>query len=396
MPSVTRVAVVVLTPRGRRHATLLREGLIGDVDVFAPSCVVGDCRPFAVNAGHSLPDDPRERRFPTVETGLFGWVGPLRAVLPTLWSDYDALVMIMAAGIVTRLVGPLASDKRRDPAVIVVDEAARFAIPVLGGHEAGANALPARVATLLDATPVITTASDARGLPAVDQIGANLGWTIASREHLTRAAAAVVRGQTVAVVQDAGEADWWTPFGSWPDHFQPCRDASELLAADPAAVLIISDRITPEFATTPGVPTVVYRPRSLIAGIGCRRGTSAEAIAGFVSHVFAKHGLATASLAAIATVTLKADEPGLIAYAHDLGIPLLAYAPDVLDGLAGIETPSARVLSKIGIAAVAEPAALHAAAASKLLVTKQIGPGITVAAARRSEFSRFDRRHQPT
>jgi cobalt-precorrin 5A hydrolase len=85
----------------------------------------------------------------------------------------------------------------------------------------------------------------------------------------------------------------------------------------------------------------------------------------------------------VATVTLKADEPGLIAFAAARGLPLIAFPPEQLAGLPGIERPSERVRSKIGIAAVAEPAALRAAGAARLLVPKQTGPGVTVALARR-------------
>jgi len=99
--------------------------------------------------------------------------------------------------------------------------------------------------------------------------------------------------------------------------------------------------------------------------------------------VMADHGLAEASLAAVATVMLKVDEPGLIAFARARGLPLVAFPADQIADQPGIETPSERVRAKVGIAAVAEPSALRAAGASRLLVPKQKGPGITLALARR-------------
>ena len=120
-----------------------------------------------------------------------------------------------------------------------------------------------------------------------------------------------------------------------------------------------------------------------MVGIGCRRGTALETIDAWVEKVFAEHGLARKSLAAVATVTFKVDEPGLLAFASERGVPLVAFPPEQLADQAGIETPSERVRSKIGIAAVAEPAALRAAGAARLLVPKQKGPGVTLAVARR-------------
>lgn len=70
-------------------------------------------------------------------------------------------ILLMAAGIATRYLAGLPHSKHTDPAVVVLDEACRFAIPILGGHEGGANALAYRVAAVTGATPVITTATEA-------------------------------------------------------------------------------------------------------------------------------------------------------------------------------------------------------------------------------------------
>jgi len=376
-----KTAVVVLSRNGLQLARRLREGQGDEVTIFAPSCVVDVCGGQGEDT-QGLPSSPSSRFFATSEAGEFGWVGPLRTVFPTIWEEHQAIVAVMAVGIVVRLSGPLLGDKRRDPAVVVVDDAGRFAVSLLGGHGAGGNALAQAVAETLGAVPVITTASEARGVPAVDRIGLEFGWTIERAENLTRVAAAVVRGETVAVWQDAGSPDWWRSFGPWPHHFTRLHSWNQLATLEPRALLVISDRILPQ--DLPGKSTVVYRPPSLVAGIGCRRGTTTETITQWVDHVFAVRGLAHQSLAAVATVTLKADEPGLLAFASERGVPLVAFPPAQLANQPGIETPSERVRAKVGIPAVAEPSALRAAGASRLLVPKQKGPGVTVALARRT------------
>ena len=313
-------------------------------------------------------------------------------MFPTFWGEFDAIVGVMALGIVVRLAGPLASDKRTDPAVVVVDDAGRFAVSVLGGHGAGANELARDVARVLGATPVVTTASEARGLPAVDLVGRDLGWKIERAENLTRVAAAVVRGQTVAVWQDAGATDWWRPFGAWPENFvrlerlgRPRRDRPGRRPGHlrPGRARRTACRPTGRSSTG---RRRSWRGSAASGGRPARRSTPGSIT------VFSAHGLAPGSLAAVATVTLKADEPGLIAFAAGRGVPLVAFPPEELADQPGIETPSERVRSKIGIAAVAEPAALRAAGAAKLLVTKQKGPGVTVAVARRGRNEEFIRR----
>lgn len=372
-------AILILTRDGLDLARRLRDARPDRTAIYGPSCVVGACA-----GGNAASDAPAPEVFATAEPGVCGWLGPLRRVFPALWERHDEIIAVMALGIVVRLVGPLAVDKRRDPAVVVVDDAGRFALSVLGGHGAGANALAHWVASTLGAQPVITTASDVHGFPAVDQIGRSLGWTLERAENLSRVAAAVVRRETVAIWQDAGTPDWWRPFGPWPDHFVRLRSWDGLAAARASALLVISDRLWDESAGHRlRDRTLVYRPPTLVAGIGCRRGTSLEAIADWTETVLTAHGLAPHSLAALATVTLKVDEPGLLAFAAARGLPLVAFPPADLAGQPGIETPSERVLSKIGIPAVAEPAALRAAGTSKLLVTKQKGPGLTLALARK-------------
>jgi cobalt-precorrin 5A hydrolase len=300
-----------------------------------------------------------------------------------LWEAHNAIIAIMALGIVVRLAGSLARDKRSDPALVVVDDAGRFAVSVLGGHGAGANALAEETALILGATAVVTTASDAHGLPAVDRIGRQWGWAVEQTENFTRVAAAVVRRESVAVWQDAGSPDWWRPFGPWPPHFHRLERWENLTRLRASALIVISDRLTPSDLAVPRDRMLHFRPPTLVAGVGCRRGTACEAIDDWAEQVFARNGLAPLSLAAVATVHLKLDEPGLIAFARRRGVPLVGLPADHLAATPGIERPSERVRSKIGIAAVAEPAALRAAGAARLVVPKQIGAGVTLAVARR-------------
>jgi cobalt-precorrin 5A hydrolase len=375
-----KTAVLVLTKNGLRLARQIADVHSGPVVVYGPACVVGHCElarpPDRSPAGFSLTG-----AFATDDPIVFGWRGPLRRFLPSVWNEVDAVVAIMALGIVVRLVGPLVKDKKTEPAVIAVDDRGRFAISVLGGHSANANALAREIARAIHAIPVVTTASESHGLPAVDLIGRDLGWKIERTENLTWVAAAVVRQEPIGVFQDAGARDWWLPFGDWPEHFVRVQTWEELAAIRSSAVLAISDRVIPR--DVPQDHIVVYRPPSLVAGVGCKRGTTAETIARFVGEVFADHGLAQSSLSALATVSLKADEPGLVEFAEKNALPLVAFGPGELADQPGVENPSAKVKNLLGIASVSEAAALRAAGAVRLLVPKRKGAGITLAVARR-------------
>lgn len=85
----------------------------------------------------------------------------IKNTIAGIFSKYDGHIFIMAIGIVVRAIKDLAKDKHKDPAVVVVDEGAHYAVSLLSGHEGGANELAARAASVLNADAVITTKSDA-------------------------------------------------------------------------------------------------------------------------------------------------------------------------------------------------------------------------------------------
>lgn len=330
----------------------------------------------AAPAARAAADVPAARVFPL----------PMREALARTFGAYGGHVFVLAAGATVRLVAPLLAGKRSDPAVVCLDEAGRFAVALLSGHAGGANALAAEVARAVGATPVITTASDALGTLRVDLLGAERGWTMEDPgAQATRVAAAVVNGQPVLVLDEAG-GGWWPEGTPLPAGVTVARSAAGGEAARFAGVIAITDR------AAGGDPllsrAVLWRPPTLAVGVGCDRGAPAEAVHEAVADALARHGLAEASVSAVATIDVKRDEAGIVALAARLGRPLRLYPAEELAGVPGVESPSAAVLRRVGTRSVAEAAALLAAGAPRLLVRKQLhrhaasGRAVTVAIAR--------------
>ena len=122
-----------------------------------------------------------------------------------MFSTHDPIVFMISVGAVVRLIAPYLHSKAEDPAVLVVDESGKFVIPVLSGHQGGANACAEQIAAWLGAIPVITTASDVGQTLAVDILGRELSWRIeAPKINITRVSAHVVNGDPVALVQETG------------------------------------------------------------------------------------------------------------------------------------------------------------------------------------------------
>lgn len=191
-----------------------------------------------------------------------------------LFAAHRLLVAVVSLGAVVRLIAPHLGDKQHDPGVVVVDEAARFVIPVLSGHLGGANALAGQLAARLGATAVLTTASDARQTLAVDLLGREFGWQLqpsgdarADHDTLVRVAAAMVNDEVVALVHEAarpGQTDWWRGHANGRSGPRPAHllvlSAAELAQCPATALLWISPRPLPaELAARFAGRVLIYR-----------------------------------------------------------------------------------------------------------------------------------------
>jgi cobalt-precorrin 5A hydrolase/precorrin-3B C17-methyltransferase len=299
-----------------------------------------------------------ERAWP--DTRLYE--GKPKQALQQAWNECDGIVLFLATGGAVRLVAPLLDDKHNDPGVVCVDDAGRFAVALAGGHGGGANALAQRVASSLGGIPVVTTASDAVGVPALDSLGAALGFKVEDDSDLAAVGAALVSGEPVRLVS---ERRW--PLGPLPENVVRAEEPEP-------PVILISDR-------TVGVPrpAVVYRPPSLVAGIGCSRGAEVGEILDLLDRSLREAGLSKKSLASLASVEAKSDEAGLLEAAQKLGVPLRFYAARELSAME-VPNPSTVVEGAVGTPSVAEASVL--AGGAELLLEKRKSQNATVAIGR--------------
>ncbi|MXZ91965.1 MAG: hypothetical protein F4W95_03370 [Chloroflexi bacterium] len=317
---------------------------------------------------------------------------PLRPVLQSLFVNRDALIVFLPVGAAVRLLAPVFAGKKMDAAVVCVDDGGHYAVSVLSGHVGGADELARRVGESIGAQPIITSASNALNVTALDLVGRKLGWRIeASPKNLTRASAAVVNGEPVALWLDPATETSWPDDSPLSDGIVIVDNPDDATVGGYAAMLIVSDRsLLPEA----NHPIVIYRPPTLVAGVGCRRGVDAAHLRELLTNTLQKHGLSRQSITKIATAELKADEPGIIELADWLGVPLQTYAdnelnatarrePDPADTARGLSRPTASAASDLlGVFGVAEPAAMLAAGTSGVIVPRTKSDRATIAFAR--------------
>ena len=350
-------AIVAISRRGTALAARVRDGLGDGATLYA------------------------ERRYAGDAENAVAFELPVRPLVGRLFAECERLVLMMPVGAAVRLLASHIGDKHTDAAVVCIDDGGRFAVSLLSGHVGGGDALAERVADAIGAIAVITSASHVLGTLAVDLLSSEFGWRIeADSAMVTRASAAVVNGEPVGVYQDAGVRDWWDANMPLPPNIKVCESV-DALGRFPN-VLLISDRVdVSDRAAALGPETlVIYRPRSLVVGIGSRRGVEVGELEGLLLETFAAEGLAVGSIRCIATAELKRDEAAIGLLAERLGVPVRYFGAEELNATPG---PSGASESQrlLGIVGVAEPAAMLASG-GKIIVPKVRSAAATLAVAR--------------
>lgn len=300
-----------------------------------------------------------------VTAGLFNRLG---TALEKDFKHYDGHICIFSTGIAVRLLAPLLHSKLNDPAVVVMDDRGLHAISLISGHLGGGNELAHRAAGATGATPVITTATDVNALPSIDMIAQKCGFVIENPQLIKTVNMAFLKREKVALVDPL-----------------PClvKSLCEEFLEEPGqsgkktVFIQCSDKVEP-------VPreTLVLRPKSLVAGMGCNRGTDQAELWALLCDSFEKHGLSLQSLAALGTTEVKADEPGLLDLARSLDVPILFYDKETLNSVKNIQNPSKTVEKFLGVKSVCEAAAILASHNGKLVVPKIKKGNATLAVAR--------------
>lgn len=354
-----RIAIFTLTRQALKLGLKIK-GLIPNVDVYGKDWGEGDYVIY-------------DRGFNQMVRGAF--------------YTYDALVFIMATGIVVRSISPYVSSKLEDPAIVVMDEKARNTISFLCGHLNGANALTLKIAGLLNSNPVITTASDVNDTLSVDMIAKNNHLILRDMEGAKNVTSLIVNGFRVAVVTDKPikeklpenmfyikhRAAYTGCIESMNGETEKCQeeDYDGVIFIDSRRIDIIDK------------PYVNLIPKNLILGIGCRRGTSSERIEEAIQQLFRETNLHMDALKSVATINVKSDEAGLIEAVANLNVPIQFFSKEEIEPVEAMFNQSDFVKETVGVGSVSEASAylagkLNRFAQSQFIVRKRIIDHITL------------------
>jgi len=354
-----KTAIWVITPNGTKLAELLSRNL-SESDVYI------------------------SRKIAPAPIGHLSFQ-TLSETLNQKFKRYSGHIFIMSTGIVVRVIAPLIKNKIEDPAVVVVDDQANHAISLLSGHLGGANALTQKVANIIGADPVITTATDVNSVPAIDVLAKEMNLLIENSGAIKTVNMALLKSEKIFVHDPFGFLANYLPhiepftYSATTKHLKKFGRLNEFEGRPGIYVDDIIVDLPPE--------VLVLRPASLMAGIGCNRNTAMEEMKALLADVFETHNLAPSSLTSLASIDVKSDESGLLSLAENLNLPLIFYNRQELNQVKEIKNPSIVVEKHVGVKSVCEASAILTARGGALIVPKQSTKNVTVAIARMNFLS---------
>ena len=285
----------------------------------------------------------------------------------------DALVFVSAAGIAVRAIAPYVKDKFDDPAVVQIDEAGAFVVPLLSGHVGGANELARMLADCCGAQVAISTATDVNGLFAVDEWAHGQGLVICERALAKAVSSALLEGVPVGFVSDF-EIEGELPNGLVWSAENDC-DLGICVSYDETA--------------RPFEKTLHLVPRDIVVGAGCRKGTEATHFAQQLLQVLASRGISVRAVQVLASIDVKKDEEALLEFARVHGCDLVFFSAEELQELEWEFSHSPFVEQTVGVGNVCERAAVRASGSGELICAKQSLDGVTIALVRKQHTLRF-------
>lgn len=299
-----------------------------------------------------------------------------------IYRKVDAIVAVMATGIIIRAVAPHLESKLVDPAVLGVDAAGRFVISLLSGHYGRANELTRLLAEGINAVPVITTASDVMGKQSVDELAITLHLTIVNPESLVAVNSALVNGDRLAMIL---VGDVKIPENKISGYeikkVDNVEQAVEVINSFDAAAIITRDTVPMDQLTK---PATILKPKTVVVGLGARKNVSETDVINAVKYALTRVDIPLARVDRLVTVSLKKDSPSIINAAKRLRLQLNFLDAETLRAFKhkDLSPDSKLVEQKIGVGGVCERAALiEAGKNAKLILKKMKLNGVTVAIA---------------
>ncbi|MBQ9232649.1 MAG: cobalamin biosynthesis protein [Lachnospiraceae bacterium] len=324
-----------------------------------------------------------------VNEGIDIWAGKR-------FTEKSALIFIGSTGIAVRAVAGAVDNKLTDSPVVVIDENGEYVISLLSGHMGGANELSRRLADLIGAVPVITTATDKKKVWAADIFAKKNKLNIINKDSIKTVNSKSLEKKKITLIlpENSGTDMVYEKEAFEIIYMDLIKDNEVLSFADTLAknadVVVLNNSYKNEKSIFESIDNrsdnnpLILAPKEYVIGIGCKKGKTFLEIENAVNDVLEKNDLSINQIAYIASIDIKKDEPGIIEFAEKNRIEFVTFSPDELEKADGEYDESKFVKEKTGVGNVCERAAVRACTyGGRLIWKKSIYDGITIAVAKR-------------
>ena len=291
--------------------------------------------------------------------------GGIKGFLESSWSKYDGFIFISATGIAVRMCQPYIKSKDIDPAIVVIDDEGKFSISLLSGHLGGANGIAKSIGDYLEATTVITTASDNRGIESIDMFAKENDYYIEDLSTVTRIASMMVNNKRVGIYTEDEKLI------NYPNLIK-VDDLNNIEQLVEGIIVVSSMKDIGPI----DIPYTILRPRNINIGIGCRKGKEVEIVIEAIGLALKNSNLSNKSIESMGTVEIKKDEAGIIKAAEHYNCPLKIFTIEEIQPIEDMFQKSQFVKDTIGVYSVSEPCAYLLG--GKPILRKFIHKGVTI------------------
>ena len=296
----------------------------------------------------------------------------VKKCFPILFYEYDAIIAIMASGILIRSIAPLIESKLTDPAIVNIDDNGKFVISTLSGHLGGANDLTKKIAGLIEATPVITTSTDVNNKLGIDVLARDLHLSIDNPEEILFFNKSILEGREISLTVNPNK------------NFKYLFEYLSNTAHEINLSIYYSSKINmDEIQVNLDGHELILKEKMIVVGIGCRRDKEYEKIHDAFIKSLNQLKILPCRVNLLASAEIKKDENGILELSKELNIPVEFVEMDKLKLFESNDVSKSEfVYSKFGIYGVCEPSALIMAGFdSKLIYKKTSYDGVTIAVA---------------
>lgn len=292
--------------------------------------------------------------------------GGIKLLLCNVWNKYDGFIFISSTGIAIRMINPYIKDKTKDPAVVVIDDTGRFSISLLSGHIGGANFLAEDIGEFLGSIPVVTTATDNRGIEAIDIFAKRNNYYMEDMKTVRTITSLMVNEKKIGLYTEDDKII------DYPNIIR-VKDLSNIDEKIEGLIVVSSENLK---NINMAIPTTKLIPRNLNIGIGCRKGVEGEKIIKAIEEAFYYANLSTKGIKAIGTIDFKKNEQGIIHGAKHLNCPMKIFTMEEIKEVEDRFQKSQFVKDTIGVYSVSEPSAYLLG--GKIIWKKSKHNGITI------------------